>query len=116
MAMSMQQDHASLIQMKVLETVRNLSGTTNNFVGESLILNNLQGLNLAGLGADSLKMVLGNLVQCNKMECFVPLTQMGSCGPCGGGCGADCGSCCGGGSCGSCACGGCGRYYRIKIG
>ncbi|KAL1464498.1 hypothetical protein WDU94_004140 [Cyamophila willieti] len=103
--MSMQQDQAGLIQMKVLETVRNLSGATNNFVGESLILNNLQGFNMAGLGADSLKMVLGQLVQANRLECFVPLTNLG-CGPCGG-CGADCGSC---------GCGGCGRYYRVKIG
>ncbi|KAL1459935.1 hypothetical protein WDU94_011880 [Cyamophila willieti] len=109
----MQQDQGTLIQMKVMETIRNLSGASNNFVGESLILNNLQGLNLAGLRADSLKMVLSSMVQAARLECFVPLTNLGSCGPCGG-CGADCGSCgcggCGGGCCG------CGRYYRVKIG
>ncbi|KAL1451856.1 hypothetical protein WDU94_006192 [Cyamophila willieti] len=103
MAACMQQD---LVQMKVMETVRNLSGTFNNFVEEFRILNALQGLNMAGLGADSLKMVLGHLVQANRLECFVPLTNLGSCGPCGG-CGPDCGSC---------GCGGCGRYYRVKIG
>uniref|UniRef100_A0A8D8TIS6 Uncharacterized protein n=1 Tax=Cacopsylla melanoneura TaxID=428564 RepID=A0A8D8TIS6_9HEMI len=100
-AMMMQQD---MIQMKVMETIRNLSGASNNFVGESLILNNLQGFNMAGLGADSLKMGLSSMVQAGRLECFVPLTNLGSCGPCGGGCGSDCG------------CGGCGRYYRIKIG
>ncbi|KAL1465146.1 hypothetical protein WDU94_004736 [Cyamophila willieti] len=101
--------------MKVLETIRSLSGASNNFVGESLVLNALKGFNLAGLGADSIKMVLGNLIQCNRLECFVPLTNLGSCGPCGG-CGPDCG--CGGcgGCAGGCGCGGCGRYYRVKIG
>uniref|UniRef100_A0A8D9E7M0 Uncharacterized protein n=1 Tax=Cacopsylla melanoneura TaxID=428564 RepID=A0A8D9E7M0_9HEMI len=106
MAMSMQGEQAALIQMKVLENIRTLSGASNNFVAESLIVNNLKGLNLAGLGADSLKMVLANLVQCNRLDCFIPLTNLGSCGPCGG-CGSDCGGC---GGCG------CGRYYRVKIG
>ncbi|KAL1464775.1 hypothetical protein WDU94_004393 [Cyamophila willieti] len=95
--------------MKVQETVRSLSGATNNFVSESLILNNLKAFNLAGLGADSLKLVLGNMVQTNRLECFVPLTSLGSC------CAPDCGGC---GSCGGCGggCCGCGRYYRVKIG
>ncbi|KAL1458904.1 hypothetical protein WDU94_010929 [Cyamophila willieti] len=92
--------------MKVLETVRSLSGAANNFVGEPVILNSLQGFNLAGLTKEALKMVLGNLVQASRLECFVPLTNLGSCAPCGSG-----GSCgCGGGCCG------CGRYYRVKIG
>uniref|UniRef100_A0A8D8T8R9 Uncharacterized protein n=1 Tax=Cacopsylla melanoneura TaxID=428564 RepID=A0A8D8T8R9_9HEMI len=100
----MQPDQAQLMQMKLIETVRNLSGVANNFVSESNILNALSGFNLAGIAKDSVRMVLGSLVQANKLECFVPMTQLGSCG-----CGGDCGSC-GGGCCGS------GRYYRIKIG
>ncbi|KAL1465745.1 hypothetical protein WDU94_005288 [Cyamophila willieti] len=94
------------MQMKVIETVRNLSGAANNFVSESTILNALSGFNLAGIAKDSLRMILGSLVQASKMECFVPMTQLGSCG-----CGGECGGCgCGGGCCG------CGRYYRVKIG
>uniref|UniRef100_A0A8D8ZS78 Uncharacterized protein n=1 Tax=Cacopsylla melanoneura TaxID=428564 RepID=A0A8D8ZS78_9HEMI len=98
----MQPDQAQLMQMKLIETVRNLSGAVNNFVSESNILNALSGFNLGGI--DNLRMVLGSLVQANKMECLVPKTQLGSCG-----CGGEGGSC-GGGCCG------CGRYYRIKIG
>ncbi|KAL1458423.1 hypothetical protein WDU94_008578 [Cyamophila willieti] len=93
--------HNQFHQMqKVLDTVRNLSGSANNFVGEANILN---ALHLAGFAKEYLKTILGSLVQANKMECFVPMTQLGSCG-CGGSCGCD-GGCCG-----------CGRYYRVKIG
>lgn len=99
MAAFVQQDQANFIQMKVLEIVQQLSGTTNNFVSEQNILNAAQGF----LGLDTARMVLGSLVQCGRMECFNTL-----------GCVADCGGC----GCGACAtaCGCCGRYYRVKIG
>lgn len=84
----MQSNQSNLIELKVIDTIRNLSGAMNNFVGETAILNALQGFNQAAVGQ-----VLGNLVQLNRLECFIPLTE----------------------ACGS-GCGGCGRYYRIKIG
>ncbi|KAI5699056.1 hypothetical protein M8J76_008488 [Diaphorina citri] len=97
--------------MKVIETVRQLSGPANNFVSETLVLNALSSFNPAGLAKDGFRKILAGLVKANRMECFVPVTNLGSCGPCGPcGCGADCGGCCAGG------CGGCGRYYRVKIG
>lgn len=103
MALINNQSH--MIEMKVLETVRHLSGVANNFVGESAILNALTGFTQGGIGPDAVRMSLSNLVRCNRMEVFAPVTQM-----CGSGCGTGCGSC------GSCGCGGCGRYYRVKIG
>lgn len=118
MAYLAQQNQAQLMETTVLTTLRHLSGTTNNFVGENVILNALlKGQPTFGLNQDALKMLFGSLVQRKRVECFVPLANnLGSCGPCGpcGGCGSDC---CGGG-CGGCGggCCGCGRYYRVKIG
>lgn len=60
--MAFLQNQSNLIELKVIETVRNLSGALNNFVAESTILNALQGFNQAAIGQVSYSLAIGIII------------------------------------------------------